>query len=77
MKGKLAMAFVLFVLSFISVSIRPDHHNYTFKHIIYEVARELVAIFVCEFTISGCFVSVEDFAAVINDLSERCGFLLA
>ena len=42
----------------------------TFLHIVNKMTKELAAVFVCVFTIAGCLVSVEEFAAVFNDLAE-------
>jgi len=69
MTGTLAMPHVLSHLSFSSASMMPDHHICTFEHFIYEMARELGANTVCECAETGCFFSVEDFAAVINDFA--------
>jgi len=75
--GALAMELVLLEFSFQSDSIRGDLHNCTFQNFIDEMARVLIAITCFVFTISGGFVTVEDFAAVFNDLIAQYDLLAA
>ena len=67
MIGVFAMFFVLSPLSFISASIRVDLRTCSFSHIVNKMTRELLAKLVCVFSNAGCFVTVEDLAAVLNE----------
>ena len=50
----------------------------TFKHIFNKMTEPLAARGkVCEFADTGRFVSVEDFAAVLNDFAEKFDLLVA